>query len=156
MGIPSWPGRDGIRIQESGLADLISRSDSALESAGSADLDGDGDIGDLTGTTITQCLTTADIFRAAGRFITATTSGAESRAVRLSMAESEPVRSRETGRRPVDTLLLAVRVAYARACSAATITVESPEAILPADAPASAAGRAVVAERMAAEVTVVA
>jgi hypothetical protein len=78
---------------------------------------------------------------------------AESRAVELSMVELEPGPSRGTGRRLADTLHHAVKAEYARAHSAATITVASPEAILLADEAASAA---VVAERMAAAVTVVA
>ena len=49
--IPSWRGRDGTRIPESGLAARISRSDSALELAGSAVLDGAGVIGDSIGIT---------------------------------------------------------------------------------------------------------
>lgn len=68
------------------------------------------------------------------------------------MVELEPGPSRGTGRRLADTLHHAVKAEYARAHSAATITVASPEAILLADEAASAA---VVAERMAA-VTVVA
>lgn len=72
------------------------------------------------------------------------------------MAELEPGLLKETGRRLADTPHLVVRAAYARARSAATTTVASPEATRPADVRASAAGRAVVVERMAAEGTVAA
>ena len=57
--IPSWRGRDGTRIPESGLAARTSRSESASESASSAVLDGAGVIGDSIGITDTQCITTA-------------------------------------------------------------------------------------------------
>jgi hypothetical protein len=72
MGIPSWLGRDGIRILESGLADLLFHSDSALESAGSGVLDGAGAIGASTGTGVTHFMAAADIFREAERSITGT------------------------------------------------------------------------------------
>jgi hypothetical protein len=81
MGIPSWLGRDGIRIPESGLADRIFHSDSASESAGSAALDGAGVIGASTGMVGTHFMVAADIIRAAERSITGTaTTGAEARA----------------------------------------------------------------------------
>ncbi len=68
--IPSWRGRDGIRIRESGLAGLIFRSELALESDGGAGLDGDGAIGDSTGITITRGSTAEGTTPGAGRFIT--------------------------------------------------------------------------------------
>ena len=68
--IPSWLGRGGTRIRESGLKALISRSESVSASAGSAVLDGDGVIGDSIGITTTQSTTTAGTTREAELFIT--------------------------------------------------------------------------------------
>jgi hypothetical protein len=56
------------------LAGRFSHSESASALAGSADLDGDGVIGDLTGITTPYCLTTAAIFPGVGLFITGTPS----------------------------------------------------------------------------------
>src|SRR5208282_2954820 len=70
MDIPSWRGRGGIRIPESGLAARISHSESASESVGSAALDGAGVIGDSTGITDTQGLAAAGTSPRAERFIT--------------------------------------------------------------------------------------
>ena len=72
--IPWSPGRGGTRIPESGLADHISHLDLASESVGSADLDGDGVIGDSTGITTTRFITTAGTTPRAERFITGTPS----------------------------------------------------------------------------------
>src|ERR1035438_9894959 len=60
-GIQSWRGRDGIRILEFGLVARISHSESASQSGGSEVLVGDGVVGDSTGITTTQGLTTAGI-----------------------------------------------------------------------------------------------
>src|SRR5271156_2513395 len=68
--IRSWRGRDGIRIPESGLAGRFSHSASASQSGGSEVLDGDGVIGDSTGITTTQCITTAGITPAVEPFTT--------------------------------------------------------------------------------------
>ncbi len=117
--IPGWftdirlrRGRDGIRIREYGLAGLIFRSDLALESVGAAVLDGDGAIGDSTGITITQGLTTGGITPGAERFITgvpmlvADLPGAVVSSVGVvSTAGVGPGRSTEIGRRHEDTLL---------------------------------------------------
>ena len=75
--IPLLHGRDGIPIRASGLADLISHSDSVSESAGLAASAGDGAIGDSIGTIITLFITTADISRAAEPSTTAAISIAE-------------------------------------------------------------------------------
>ena len=91
-GIPLRHGRDGIRILESGLAGRIFRLDSVLESAGSAVLDGDGAIGDSTGTTITRSITTAGTTRGAERFTTATIITVEAwRGVELTALAGEPM-----------------------------------------------------------------
>ena len=170
--IPSWRGRDGIRIPESGLAARISHSDSASESVGSAVLDGAGVIGDSTGITDTQCLAAAGTTRGAERFITeAVSTAAEAYAAELMVRAAElmahaadsgrqpPGLSTETGRRLEDTLNPAVRAAHARAPSAAMSMADRPRAIRHAEAPAwvaeqrvAAAERevAVVAEREAA------
>src|ERR1039458_9100885 len=81
--IPSWRGRDGTRIPESGLEARISHSGLVSESGGSAVLDGDGIIGDSTGITTLCCLTTAGISPGAPRF----TTGAISIAVERLAAE---------------------------------------------------------------------
>jgi hypothetical protein len=146
MDIPSWLGRDGIRIPESGLAVRSSPGASVSESAGSAALVGAGDTGDSIGVVDTQRLAVAGISRAAGRFTTVATSAeAESRAAELSTTELGPGRSRVTVRRLVDTLRLAERAAHARARSAATIMAASPEAIRRADEPVWAVAVSVVA-----------
>ncbi len=143
--IPSWRGRDGIRIPGSGLADRTSRLGSALESGGGADLDGDGDTGDSTGTTITQCLTTVGITPRSRTFynrgsisIVAETHGAAAFNRPCSTRGRRPGLSMETGRRLEDTLHLAVRAASARARSAATTTADRPGAFRRAEAPALA------------------
>jgi hypothetical protein len=95
----------------------------ASQSGGSEVLAGDGVIGDSTGITTTQGLTTAGITRGAEPF----TTGAV-------LPEGRPVvgdlpavlgqrqgLSREIGRRPADTLHRAARAAYAQAPLAATV-----------------------------------
>jgi len=167
MGIPSWLGRDGIRIRESGLGDLIFHLESASESGGSAALDGDGVIGDSTGITGTRFMAAADISREVERSITGTaTTEAEASGADLTVPGADPTvpgadpmapaggrraaefttvpaqapgLSRETGRRLEDTLHPVARAAFARVRSAATITVESPGAIPPEETPAWAA-----------------
>src|SRR5579863_5067570 len=70
MEVPSWRGRVGIRIPESGMAARTSPSDPDSESVSSEVLDGDGPIGDLTGTTATPCITTIGTTPGAIRFTT--------------------------------------------------------------------------------------
>ena len=142
--IPSRRGRDGTRIPESGLAVRIFRSDPALELAGSEVMDGDGGIGDSTGITTTQFITTAGTSPGAGRFITgAISTAAGACAGELHAAEFttvpglRPGLSTETGRRREDMLNLAVRAASARAPSVATSMVDRPGVIRHADKPAS-------------------
>jgi hypothetical protein len=139
--IPLWLGRDGIRIPESGLAGRISRLEPGSESVGGVVLDGDGVIGGSTGTITQCCLITADTFPVAQRFIT----GAISIAVEWGAREvstgvgQRPGLSTGIGRRPEDMLHREVRVASARALSAATTMVDRPGAFPHAEAPASAA-----------------
>jgi hypothetical protein len=68
--IPSWPGRGGIRIPESGLAGRTCRGAAASESAGSAVMDGAGGIGDSIGVADTRCTAAADTTPAATHSIT--------------------------------------------------------------------------------------
>jgi hypothetical protein len=63
-------GRDGIHIREYGLAGRICHSDWDSELDGTADLDGAGAIGDLTGADVTPHLVKEGITRAATRFTT--------------------------------------------------------------------------------------
>src|SRR5258706_8188665 len=72
--IPSWLGRDGIRIPESGMVARTFRSGRLSESAGTEVMGGAGIIGDLTGATDTEFTTTTGITLGATRFITGTTS----------------------------------------------------------------------------------
>jgi hypothetical protein len=122
------------------------RSESASESGGSAVSDGAGVIGDSTGITITPCLTTADTFPVAQRFIT----GAISIAAERTVAESavaelsivpvrEPGLSAETTGPPADTPRPAAKAGSARVPSAATSVAERLGAFPRAEAPASAA-----------------
>src|SRR5208283_1184677 len=90
--IPSWRGRDGTRIRESGLAARTSISESALESVGTAVLDGAGVIGDSIGITDTQCTTMPDTTPGAERFIT----GAISTEEQAGAAELTAVRAEFT------------------------------------------------------------
>src|SRR5271165_1621419 len=73
MEIPSWRGRGGIRIPESGMTTPSSGSESASESVGSEVGDGAGIIGDAIGTTETSTITTTTTTPGAARFITGTT-----------------------------------------------------------------------------------
>lgn len=70
--VPSWRGRDGTRIPESGMAVLTSRSELVSESVSSAAMDGAGLAGDLTGMTDTRPITTTGTTPGATRFTTAT------------------------------------------------------------------------------------
>src|SRR5271170_5843177 len=72
--IPSWLGRDGIHIPESGLAARICHLDSALESAGMAVSVGAGVIGDSIGVADTQSTIMAGITPGAELFTTGTIS----------------------------------------------------------------------------------
>lgn len=136
-GIPSWHGRDGIRIPESGLAGPISHSESASESDGSAVLDGDGIIGDLTGITTPCCITTGDTTRAVEHFITGTISIAGVvRGVGLMVGAAEFTTvlavwtglSMETARRLEDSLNRAARAASIRVPSATSSMAGRPGA----------------------------
>lgn len=148
--IPSWSGRDGIRIRESGLAGLISRSELALELDGGAVSDGDGVTGDSTGITIMRGLTAGGTTPGAGRFITgARTHEADSHEVVVSTVPAEPGLLMETGRRRGDTLHRAGRAGCGRALSAATTEAEKPTASRRAAGPALVAAAA----SMAAEAT---
>jgi hypothetical protein len=71
MDIPSWRGRDGIRIRESGLMARFFRSEWDLESDSLAAMGGAGGIGDLIGITIMRFTTTTVTTRTAPCFITA-------------------------------------------------------------------------------------
>jgi hypothetical protein len=148
-----WPGRDGIRIRESGLADLISHSESALESGGGAGLDGDGVIGDSTGITTTRDLTAGGTTPEAERFIT----GAPMLAADLLVAvvSTGPVEGpdllMETGRRLEDMLRRAARAGCARVLSAATITADRPGVSHRVEAPASVEGFTAVEDSTEAE-----
>src|SRR5208337_52939 len=98
--IPSWLGRDGIRIREFGLAARISISESASESAGTAALAGAGAIGDSIGITDTQGITAAGTTPEAARFITgATTTEEQTGAAELTAVRAEftPASTRGTG-----------------------------------------------------------
>ena len=96
--IPSWRGRDGTRIPESGLAARTSRSESASESAGSEVLDGAGVIGDSIGITATQCITTAGTTPGAERFITeAVSTEVEAHAAEAATAQRQAFRRKQAG-----------------------------------------------------------
>ena len=158
MGDQSWPGRDGIHIQESGLAVPTCRSEWVSESVGTAVLAGAGVIGDLTGITITRFITTADTSPEAERFITAAaiTAAEDLMALGAGLAVSvaalmlapalPPGLSMETVRRLEDMPNRAVRAASVRAPSAAMSMADRREAFRHAEARASvAAGRAAAA-----------
>ena len=121
--IRSWRGRDGIRTLEFGLAARICHSESASPSGGSEVLDGDGVIGDSTGITTTQGLTTAGITPGAEPFITGAVLHEEKQGV--GELPAAPVRrlglSTEIGRRLGDTPHHAARAAYVRAHLAVTV-----------------------------------
>ena len=136
--IPWWRGRDGMPTLGFGLVDRISHSGSALELVGGADLDGDGVIGDLTGTTITPCLTMGGITPEAGRFITvAPMLVADLRGAVVSRAGAAHGLSTETGRRLEDSAHRTARVACGRAPSAAMTMADRPAVIPHAEARAS-------------------
>jgi hypothetical protein len=163
MEIPSWRGRVGIRIPESGLTVRISRLASASESAGTAVSDGVGITGDSIGITGTQSTATAGTIPAATRFITGpilggvdsgaadsttaamaeTGSAAETAADSRTAPDRPPGLSTETGKLPEDTLNLEVRAVCARAPSAATTMAAKPGAFPHAEVPVSAARTAV-------------
>src|ERR1035441_6193938 len=165
--IPSWLGRDGTRIPESGLAGRTSISEWASESAGSEVLDGAGAIGDSIGVADTQCTTMAGTTPGAERFITGAISpAAEAHAAELMVRaadaaeltavpaqQPQPDLSTETGRLLEAMLNPAARAAHARAPSAATTMADKPRAIRHAEAPAWAAEqRVAAAERVVAAV----
>ena len=138
--IPWWRGRGGIRIQESGLEARISHSDLALGSVGGAALDGDGAIGDSTGTTIMRGLTAGGTTPGAGRFIT----GAPMLVADLHGAVVSTVAGpgllMETGRGLEDMVRRADRAECAQGPSAVTTTADRPGASHRVEAPASVAG----------------
>jgi hypothetical protein len=111
-----------------------------LESDGGAGLDGDGDIGDSIGITITQGSTVGGITPGAGR----STTGARMLAVDLPVAvvstAAEPDHLMETGRRRGDMLHRVARAECAPAPSAATTVAEKPGASPRVEAPALVAG----------------
>ena len=145
-GIPSWLGRVGIHIPESGLADRICHSESALELAGSEALDGDGVIGVSTGITTSYFITTTRISRGARRFITGTISIVVERggAELSTVPEEGPDLLAEIDKRLGDMPHPAVRAAYAQAPSAATTTADKPAAFRHAGALASVVAFTVV------------
>jgi hypothetical protein len=150
--IPLRRGRDGIRTLGSGLGGLISHSELVSESGGGVVLDGDGVIGDSTGTTIMRGLTAEGTTRGAGRFITGAPMPAADLhgAVVLTVPEG-PGHSMETGARLGDTQLRAVRAGCARGRLAATTTAERRAVFRPAEARASAEDPAAVEDRTVAE-----
>jgi hypothetical protein len=90
MDIPSWPGRDGTRTPESGLAAHICRLESVSESVSLEVLDGAGVTGDLIGTTTTQFTTTTGTTPEATRFTTgAITTAAEASEALKGMCNEE-------------------------------------------------------------------
>ena len=152
-GTPSRSGRDGIHIQESGLAARTSRSESASESVGGEVLGGAGGIGDSIGIIVTQLMATTGTTPGAIRFTTvAITIEAEvsvallpscvaeglAAALLFTTARAEPPgRSKEIAGLLVDTLNPAVRAASARVPSAATTRVDRKGAFRHAEARAS-------------------
>jgi hypothetical protein len=170
--IPSWRGRDGTRIPESGLAGRTSILEWASESVGSEVLDGAGAIGDSIGVADTQCTTMAGTTPGAERFITGAISpAAEARAAELMVRAAEltadaaeltavpaqqpqPDLSTETGRLLEAMLNPAGKAAHARAPSAAMTMADKPRAIRHAEAPAWVAEQrvAAAAERVVAAV----
>ncbi len=153
--IPSWRGRDGIRIPEFGSMARILHSDSGLGLGGSAGLDGAGIIGDSIGTTAMQFITTAGTTHGATRFTTGTLFTAEEgreadltgrgREHRAIVAELSIVLENQRGlstvitTRHADTLHLAVKAGRALAHSAGTSVEEIQGATLHAGVRALAA-----------------
>src|SRR5580704_14752569 len=136
-----WRGLAGTPIPGFGTAARTSRSEPGSVSASSAALDGAGAIGDLTGTTDTQCMTTTGITPAAAPFITGTTSteaGATGAEVSTGPGK-EPGLSTEIAGLLEDTPRPTVRAASIQAPSAATTVAGKQEASPHAEAPASAA-----------------
>jgi hypothetical protein len=157
-----WPGQDGIRIREFGLAARISHSAPDSELAFSVGTAGGGIDGDTTGITDMQFITTTGTTREATRFITATLTTEEEPNAAVLMADV-PALTRETGqatgvwageaesltdpanrlgpstevhRRLEATLNPAAKMAPARAPSAATSMADRQEAIRHGGAPA--------------------
>ena len=120
--IPLWRGRDGIRTPESGLAGRISRSESALELAGTEVLDGDGAIGDLIGITGTQCTTTTGTTPAVERFITGTISIAAEASVADPRAVDPSVAARDVAARSA----VGLNAADSTASAAGFTTIPGP------------------------------
>src|ERR1700747_3755366 len=71
-GVPSWRGRDGIRIPESGMKARTSRSELASASVSSEAMDGAGVIGGSIVITTTPFTTTTDTILGAVCFISVT------------------------------------------------------------------------------------
>src|SRR5580698_2395593 len=137
MVVPSWHGRGGTRIPESGTTVLSSRSDWASESGFSEDLAGAGAIGDSIGITATQFTITTGTTRGAEHFTTGaiSTAGEGTGAGDSTGPEEGRGRSTETGRPPEDMRNLTVRAVPARGPSVATSVAERQEAFPHAGAP---------------------
>lgn len=99
--IPSWRGRDGIRIPEFGSAVRTCRGGAGSESAGSVAMVGVGITGDSIGEADTRCTAAAGTTPAATRFTTgAISTGQEARVVlTVCEAELDPVLMPVTGLR---------------------------------------------------------
>ena len=168
--IPSWRGRDGIRIPESGLAARTSRSESASESAwfggfgwgwGHWGFDWHNRLRNLQPRQVLlpeqhvlqpeQLLPRQEASGAlAEERASAEPSGNRGAAEFTTVRAQPPGLSTETAGRLEDTLNPAVRAASARAPSAATTMAERPGAFPRAEAPASVEEARVAAEDLTA------
>src|ERR1035438_5624157 len=135
---PSWRGRGGTHIPESGLAARTSRSEWDSESASTVAMDGAGLIGDSIGTTTLCFITTIPTTPRARRFISRTvTTEVEARAAEFTTIPAlPPNHSTETPKQHADTLRLTAKAASNPARSAATTTADRPRAIRHVEAPA--------------------
>ena len=164
--IPYYRGRGGTRIPEFGMAARTSHSESASESASLPVLDGAGLIGDSIGIIDIQFITTTGTSPAAPLFTTGAISTAEmASTVELASAETQgtglplgtsvgeaefstvraqqPHHSTEIPRLLGGTLNHAVRVAYVRVPSTATVRADRQGAFRRAEAPVLVAERRV-------------
>jgi hypothetical protein len=137
MVVPSWHGRGGTHIPESGTTVRSSRSGSASESVFSEDLAGAGVIGDSIGITATQFTITTGTTRGAEHFTTGAISieGEGTGAGDSIDPEEGRGRSTETGRLPEDMRNLTVKAVPARGPSVATTVAERQEAFPHVGAP---------------------
>src|SRR5580658_4324614 len=158
MVVPSWHGRGGTHIPESGTTVRSSRSDSASESVFLEDLAGAGVIGDSIGITAMQFTITTGTTRGAEHFTTGAISTAgegtgvgdsidpvEEAGVEDSIGPKEGARSTETGRLPEDMQNLTVKAVPARGPSVATTVAERQEAFPHAGVPVLAVAEAFMA-----------